>query len=164
MLKTRTTEIKWGIIFIVVSMLWVLIARLVGLHDNYIAYHSTYSNFFALIAIAIFVLALREKREKDLNGSMTWMQGFISGLIVAIVVAILTPVSQWITHVIISPNYFENISNFAVSEGGMDAEQAEVYFTLGSYIIQSMLFALVIGTITAALVAVFIKTPQLDDH
>ncbi|WP_322406454.1 DUF4199 domain-containing protein [Idiomarina sp. PL1-037] len=164
MLKTRTTEIKWGIIFIVVSMLWVLIARLVGLHDNYIAYHSTYSNFFALIAIAIFVLALREKREKDLNGSMTWMQGFISGLIVAIVVAILTPVSQWITHVIISPNYFENISNFAVSEGGMDAEQAEIYFTLGSYIIQSMLFALVIGTITAALVAVFIKTPQLDDH
>lgn len=164
MLKTRTTEIKWGIIFIVVSMLWVLIARLVGLHDNYIAYHSTYSNFFALIAIAIFVLALREKREKDLNGSMTWMQGFISGLIVAIVVAILTPVSQWITHVIISPNYFENISNFAVSEGGMDAEQAEIYFTLGSYIIQSMLFTLVIGTITAALVAVFIKTPQLDDH
>ncbi|MDV6327708.1 DUF4199 domain-containing protein [Idiomarina sp. Sol25] len=164
MLKTRTTEIKWGIIFIVVSMLWVLIARLVGLHDNYIAYHSTYSNFFALIAIAIFVLALREKREKDLNGSMTWMQGFISGLIVAIIVAILTPVSQWITHVIISPNYFENISNFAVSEGGMDAEQAEIYFTLGSYIIQSMLFALVIGTITAALVAVFIKTPQLDDH
>ncbi|MBL4857410.1 MAG: DUF4199 domain-containing protein [Idiomarina sp.] len=164
MLKTRTTEIKWGVIFIIVSMLWVLIARLVGLHDNYIAYHSTYSNFFALIAIAIYVLALREKREKDLNGSMTWKQGFISGLIIAIVVAVLTPISQWITHVIISPNYFENVSNFAANEGGMDAEQAEVYFTLGSYIIQSMLFALVVGTITAAIVAIFMKTPQLDDN
>jgi len=95
---------------------------------------------------------------------MTWKQGFISGLIIAIVVAVLTPISQWITHVIISPNYFENVSNFAVNEGGMNAEQAEVYFTLGSYIIQSMLFALVVGTITAAIVAIFMKTPQLDDN
>lgn len=160
MLKQRKTEIKWGILFTLAGLLWMLMERLVGLHDNYIAFHATYTNFFALIAIAIYVLALREKREKDLNGSMTWKQGFFSGLIIAVVVAILTPVSQWLTHVIISPNYFENVSNFAVTQGEMSAEQAEVYFTLGSYILQSMLFALVIGAITSAIVAVFMKTPQ----
>jgi membrane protease YdiL (CAAX protease family) len=162
MLKQRKTEIKWGIIFTIAGLLWMLMERLVGLHDNYIAYHATYTNFFALIAIAIYVLALREKREKDLNGSMTWKQGFISGLIIAVVVAILTPISQWVTHAIISPDYFENVSNFAVTQGEMSAEQAEVYFQLSSYIVQSMIFALVIGAITAAIVAVFMKTPQPD--
>ncbi|MDV6316711.1 DUF4199 domain-containing protein [Idiomarina sp. HP20-50] len=160
MLKQRKTEIKWGVLFTIAGLLWMLMERLVGLHDNYIAYHATYTNFFALIAIGIYVLALKEKREKDLNGSMTWKQGFFSGLIIAVVVAILTPISQWITHVIISPNYFDNVSAFAVTQGKMTAEEAEVYFTLGSYIVQSMLFALVIGAITAAIVAVFMKTPQ----
>ncbi len=51
------------------------------------------TNFFAIIAIAVYVFALLDKRKRDFGGRMTWIQGFVSGVIISIIVALLSPLT-----------------------------------------------------------------------
>jgi hypothetical protein len=44
-------------------LLWMGVERLIGLHDEHIASHAIYTNFFAIFAIAIYVFALRDKKK-----------------------------------------------------------------------------------------------------
>jgi hypothetical protein len=57
----------------------------------------------------------------------------------------------------ISPDYFTNAINFAVDNGKMELQQAQEFFNLRSYIFQSALGGVVMGLITSAIVAIFIR-------
>jgi hypothetical protein len=56
-------EIKWAIIFSVMTLLWMLLEKLAGLHSTYIDYHLYLTNLFAIPAIWIMVLALKDKKK-----------------------------------------------------------------------------------------------------
>ena len=156
-MKKRLIEIKWGLIFVIMMLLWMYFEKMMGWHDEKIADHATYTNFVAIPAILVYVFALLEKRKKHYNNVMSWKQGFVSGMIITAVVVILTPFSQMVTHDLISPEYFENVSAYAVNEGQMTQAEADAYFNLKNYLWQSAVFALVIGAVTSALVAVFVR-------
>lgn len=150
-------EIKWAVIFSLATLLWMVFEKSMGWHDVLIEKHAIYTNFFAIIAIAVYVLALLDKRKVDYNGKMSWKQGFISGIILSVIIAVLSPLTQYITSNFITPDYFTNIINYAVDSGKMDQEAAESYFNLNSYIIQSLFGALTMGIVTSAIVAFFVK-------
>ena len=133
-MKKFVTEIKWGLIFTLAGLLWMLLEKTLGWHDVLIAKHAIYTNLFAIIAIIIFVFALIEKRNKDLGGKMTWAQGIVSGVIISFVVAILAPLSQYISHQLISPNYFTNAINYNVEIGALNQKNAETLFNIKSYL------------------------------
>lgn len=159
-MKKFAIEIKWGVIFTIVSLLWMFMEKQLGWHDELIEKQAIYTNFFGIVAIVIYVLALLDKRKNFFNGVMTWQQGFVSGMIISVVVAILSPLAQYISLEIISPEYFDNLISYAVENGRMTQENAEAYFNLKSYIIQSFFFALVVGIVTSAIVALFIRTKK----
>jgi hypothetical protein len=152
------TEIKWALLFMGTTLVWMLLERLTGLHSTHIDKHATYTNFFALVAIAVYVFALRDKRSSDLQGKMTFKEGLLSGVIISIIVGILTPFGQVITAYVISPNYFENAIAYGVSQGLTSQADAEAFFNLKNYVIQSTIFAPVMGVTTSAVVAFFLKT------
>ncbi len=156
-MKNFLTEFKWGVVFTLISLLWIAFEKLQGWHGPKIEQHATYTNFFALVAIVVYVFALLDKRKRDLGGYMTWKQGFFSGAIVSVVVALLSPVSQWITHEVISPEYFSNVIEYSVANNLISAEEARKNFNLSSYIIQGTSFALLVGLATSALVAIFTR-------
>jgi len=163
-MKKYAIELKWGIIFVIVSLIWVYFEKIMGWHGKNIASHAIYTNFFAIVAILIYVLALLDKRKNYYGGTMTWMDGFITGLIISMVVTVLSPLSQYITHQWISPEYFPNIIRHSVESGQLSQEEAESHFNLGSYILQSAIFGLVAGSITSVLVALFIKKKPVPDR
>lgn len=154
------TELKWSAIFVIVMLIWVGFERLIGLHDEYIASHAVYTNFFAIFAIAVYVFALLDKRKFGYGGKMTWNQGFTTGLIITIIVTLLTPLTQWITHTLITPDFFENLRAYSVEQGLMTQEEAAGYFSLSGYIVQSMIGAFGMGIITSAVVAYFTRTKR----
>ncbi|MCY1722157.1 DUF4199 domain-containing protein [Prolixibacteraceae bacterium Z1-6] len=156
-MKTIAIEIKWAILFIILQLIWMIGERLAGLHDENIDKHPIVTNFFAVVAIAVYVVALLDKRKNSFGGKMTWKQGFISGLIITAGVTLLTPLSQYITIALITPGYFKNIITYSVSIGKMSQEAAEAYFNMKSYILQSVIFAPVMGVVTSAIVALFTK-------
>lgn len=159
-MKKFSIEIKWGIIFTVISLIWMFMEKGLGWHDENIAQHAIYTNLFAIIAIVLYVLALLDKRKNFYDGRMTWSQGFISGIVVSMVVALLSPIAQVVTHELITPDYFENVITYTVESGAMSRAAAEEYFNLTSYIIQSFFFALVVGIVTSAIVAFFVRTEK----
>ncbi len=151
------TEIKWGVIFTVAMLIWMAIERMMGWHDEHIDQHATMSIIFAVIAVAIYVFALLDKRKNDLNGTMTWSQGFVSGFWVTMVIVVLSPLAQLLTHTVITPDFFNNIIAYTVQSSHMTQEEAESYFSMSSYLIQSAGGALALGIVTSAVVALFTK-------
>lgn len=156
-MKNLKIEIKWAFIFIGMMLLWMLLERIVGLHDQYIEYHPIYTNFVAIPSILIYVFALLDKRKNFYMGSMTYLQGFVTGLFITLIVTIFSPLSQFITSTVITPHYFENVIEYSVSNGLMTQENADGYFNLESYIIQATIGAPIMGIITSAIVAIFTK-------
>ena len=150
-------EIKWAIIFTLMILLWMWMERLTGLHSTHIDKHAIFTNFIAIPAIAIYVIALLDKRKNFYHGIMNYKQGFISGLIISLIVTILSPLTQYITSTIISPDYFPNVINFAVDKGKMTREAAENYFNLRSYIVQVLIATPIMGIITTAIVSIFTR-------
>lgn len=156
-MKNYKIEIKWAFVFMVMMLIWMYIEKLVGLHDQHIDKHYIYTNFVAVFAIIIYVFALLDKRKNFYQGKMTYKQGFISGLIISLIVTVFSPLTQYVTLEIISTDYFSNMINYVVSKGEMSQVDAENYFNLKSYIIQVVIATPIMGIITTAIVAVFIK-------
>ncbi len=156
-LRNRTIELKWAFFFIIMMLLWMIMEKLVGLHDVYIDQHATYTNLVALPAILIYFFALRDKRESFYKGKMTYTQGLVSGLIITAVVTVITPASQFLISTFITPDYFANVSAYSIEQGLMTEKQAADYFNLKSYILQATMGAPIMGIITSLIVAGFTK-------
>lgn len=155
-------EIKWAIIFSVSMLLWMIGEKMLGLHDERIADHTFYTSFFAIVAIGIYLLALFDKRKNYHRGYMTWQEGFKSGAIITLVIVLLSPLVQLITTKLITPDFFVNISEYSVVSGEMTREEAEAYFNLKNYLIQSMVWAAIFGIITSAITALILRK-RVDD-
>ena len=148
-------EIKWALIFFAMGLTWMLLERLLGLHSTHIDKHATFTNLIFIPAILIYVLALRDKKRSFYNGTMSYKQGFISGLILTLFVTLLSPISQFITSNIISPEYFNNMITHTVENGQMTQNKAEGFFNMKNFIVVSMMSAPVVGLLTSAIVAFF---------
>jgi len=156
-MKKLSLEFKWAIVFVAMSLIWMLLEKLAGLHSTHIDKHATYTNFIAIPAITVYVFALLEKKNKFYHGYMTYLQGFISGTIISVIIAILSPLTQIITTEIITPEFFPNAINYSVNAGLMKQVEAEQYFSLENYIKEGLIGALLMGIITTAIVAIFTR-------
>jgi len=156
-MKNYQIEIKWGVIFFASSLLWMYFEKLMGWHDVLIDKHPFYTNFFGIIAVAIYLFAIHDKRKNFFRGKMSWKQGFVSGVILSIVIALLSPIGTLVTHYLITPEFFENAIESSVERNTMKREDAEAYFNLSSYVIQSIAGALMMGVVTSALVALILR-------
>lgn len=87
-------EIKWAIIYILVTLLWMFPEKISGLHTKRIDKHATFTNLFAIPAIAVYVFALLDKRRSFYNGAMTCKQEFICGLVITAIVNVISPLTQ----------------------------------------------------------------------
>ena len=157
-MKNFKIEVKWAFIFIGSLLLWMLLERLIGLHDKHIDKHQYLTMLYSIVAIALYVLAFLDKRKNFYKGLMTYKQGFITGLIITIIVTIFTPLTQWIISSVITPDYFKNVIQYSVETGyHKSVADAEAQFNLINYIIQSTIGALIMGIVTTAIVAIFTR-------
>ncbi len=158
-MKNIKIEIKWATIFSVMTLLWMVLEKLCGLHGKYIDYHLYLTNLFAIPAIIVMVMALNNKKKKFHEGRMNYKQGLISGIILSVIIALISPLTQWITSFVITPEYFPNVIKRSVEIGYFKtAAEAEANFNYKSYVIQGVIGALVMGLVTTAISMIFIRT------
>ena len=152
-------ELKWAMIFIGMTLLWMVLEKMLGLHSTHIDKHMYLTNLFAIPAILIYVLGLKDKKKEYYKGEMTYKQGFLTGLIITIIVTLFAPLTQWIISTIITPEYFPNVIAHSVETGYHNSlEEAEAYFNLESYILQATVGTFIMGVVTSAIVAFFVRT------
>jgi hypothetical protein len=164
-MKNFRIEIKWAIIFSIATLFWMILEKLVGLHDEYISQQLIYTNFFAIPAVTIFILALKEKKSKYFLEKMNWSQGFVTATIISLGISILSPIIQYISFEFISPTYFENAIQNAIKIKSMTEANAREFFNLRSYIIQGFLGGISMGIVTGGIVAYFLQTknPKINN-
>lgn len=150
-------ELKWAVVFTVIGLVWMYFEKLMGWHDKHIDQHYIFTNLFAIIAIALYVFALIDKRNNFYGGTITYKHSFISGLILTAFITLLAPLSQYITSTVITPFYFDNVIDYTVENGLKSRQEAESYFNLENYIWQSVIGALIMGILTSAIVSLFIR-------
>ena len=157
-MKNIKIEVKWAIIFILTSLAWMALEKALGWHDEKIADHATLTNIFAIPAVAIYVFAMLDKKRNYYHGRMTYKKGFLTGLIITLIVALFSPITQYITSTLITPDYFSNVIEYAVRSGAMTQPNAEAYFNLKSYMVQSVIGAAIMGILTSAVIALFTQS------
>lgn len=163
-MKNFSIEIKWGLLFSVATLLWMVLEKSLGLHDQFIARQAIYTNLFALVAIGIYILALSDKKKNFYKGKMTWKQGFLSGMVLSVIVSLLSPLIQYITFTYISPTFFSHIIAYSIANKVQTQAQAEAYFNMKSYLIQGVFGGLSMGVITSAIVALMVKTKNYSNE
>ena len=164
MMSKIKIELKWAIIFTIVALVWVVLEKVSGLHGKYIDYHLYLTNLFAIPAIIVMVLALKQKKSDFYNGVMTYKQGLISGIVLSIFIALLSPLSQWITTYVITPAYFPNVIKRSVEIGYFKSTaEAEANFNYKNYALTGVMGALAMGITTTAIAMIFLRTKKNDN-
>ncbi|MDA3865193.1 MAG: DUF4199 domain-containing protein [Salinivirgaceae bacterium] len=157
-MRNYKIEIRWAFIFIGSLLLWMLLERLAGLHDEHIDMHQYLTNLYAIPAILLYVFALLDKRKHFYNGEMSYKQGFISGLIITLIVTVFSPLTQLLVSNVITPDYFTNVIEYSLESGYYSSmAEAKAQFNLENYIIQSTVGAFIMGLVTTAIVAIFTR-------
>ena len=157
-MKNFSIEIRWALQFSILTIVWMILEKTFGLHDLHIDKQLIYTNLFAFIAVPLYILALRDKKKNFYNGYITWQQAFVSGSILSIAIAVLSPVVNYIVYTYITPTFFQAIISYRVRHGFQTLAQAEAYFNLHSYIMLGIFDALSKGILTSVIIAFFIKT------
>ena len=153
-------EIKWAVIFLIMSLLWVWVEKLYGLHGPKIEKHYLYTQLFIIPTILIYVFALREKRRKEFISGMNYRQGLITGLYVSAFITMLSPLIQLIIFEVITPGFFDSAIQYAASSGKFTQTGAESYYCLRNFILQSMTGSVVIGNTASIVIPFFTDLPR----
>lgn len=140
------------------SMLWISLERLTGLHDDYIESHPVFTNLYAIPAIIVYVLALRDKKYNFFRGNITYKQIFISGLILSFMIGLLAPLGTFVSVEYLSPSYFSNAIEMSVNSEMMTQKEANDYFNTSYYMLQSLISAPIMGIITTLVVGIFLRS------
>jgi hypothetical protein len=153
-MKKIQHELWWGVYFTLMMIGWMDFEKIVGFHDKHIELHPIVTNIVMIPAVAMYVLAIQKKRIQ-LGGKITYKQAFMSGGLMTLCITLLTPLTIYISVVLISPSFFENMIQHAVSTGQATQAEATAYFNLKSYLIQSVMATPFMGLITTTIVAFF---------
>lgn len=156
-MKKVYIELKWAFIFTIAILCWMLLEKTLGWHEEQIADHQWLTLLFVPFAILLYLSAMREKRRRVYGGKMTWLQGFTSGVILTVFITLLSPLAQYVTHNYITPEYFNNVIEYSVTNDLMTRTKANEYFNINSYMWQSAIGALALGVATAAIVAFLVR-------
>ena len=93
---------------------------------------------------------------------MNYKQGLISGIILSVIIALLSPLTQWVTSFVITPEYFPNVIKRSVEIGYFKTTaEAEANFNYQNDAIQGAIGALVMGIVTTASAMIFIRKKKM---
>ncbi|MBS3737729.1 MAG: DUF4199 domain-containing protein [Psychroflexus sp.] len=149
-------EFKWASIFTGINLIWIYIEKYLGLHSEYIDYHSIVSLVMLLpLSLCIF-MSLSQKRQDYYKGEMTWQKAFLSGSLLSLLVAGLSPGPVYVMAEYVSPEFFEIAQN-ASAERGVSQKLTKQLFNLNTYISQAIMFYLAFGVMISAIVGLFVK-------
>jgi hypothetical protein len=152
-------ELKWAIIFSLMTLLWMLIEKLSGLHAAHINLHMYLTNLYAIPAITVMTLALLDKKRNFYNQQISYKQGLLSGIVLSLIIALLSPLTQAITTYLITPEYFPNAINYSVKMGYYPTTAlAEAQFNFKTYALQGLMGALIMGIVTTAIAMLVVRT------
>ncbi|MFN5371223.1 MAG: DUF4199 domain-containing protein [Bacteroidia bacterium] len=98
-------EIRNGILLAFMGFLWLLMEKALGLHSTYLNLRDFVFWLIIFIPLTGFYYTLKYKRDKHLDGSITFMQCLRSVLVLVTSSTIATLFFVWLYVALVNPNY-----------------------------------------------------------
>jgi hypothetical protein len=159
-------EIRYAVLISLLLLLWLALEFLFGVQDKYIKYQPLSSMFALSIPVVCNWLAVKEKTKLQ-HGLITFKQAFVTGFTIAAFASVLVVGCHFVFHTVINPDFFQNMIRYseqraAILNQSISAAKAgaELYFNLGSYLLQCFLGTLFFGTIISAVIAWRMQTSK----
>jgi hypothetical protein len=163
-MKKFTIEFTWAVIYTLASLLWTVFEKSLGFHDKYIGSQMIFVWLFGIPALAIYFFAIKDKRNNFYNRRASWQQLFLSGVVMSVFVALMSPIAQYISVKVISPDWVKNNIDYYINVKKMSAENAEMFFSSRSMLLQAISNGISVGVIISAIVALLLKTKQAESQ
>lgn len=112
---------------------------------------------FSPFAILLYLLALREKRRRVYDRKITWLQGFISGLLISLFVALLSPLTEYVAYNFFTPDNFNTIAESSVTNELMNKSKMNDVLNINNYRWQSAFGLLGFGIVISVIAAFFVR-------
>ena len=133
-----------------------------GYHDINIKWQPVFNLLYIFPTFILYLLALLEKKKKYYQDQMSWKQGMISAIIISFIIVFFSPITQFIIHEIISPDFLKNTINYTVSQKKLTLTEAKEYTTLTSSIWKNISDGLSFGVVIGAIVAYLIQSKPIE--
>lgn len=151
-----STEWRWGLITGAATILYLLLEWALGIHDPAAPEEQTWSTFIAVLIPTLGItMGIREKRNCNPRGELSYGKGFLTGIWITLIVAGISVLFQLLYHLVLNPGYLEEAR--AVAAERIDSEQVmamgDWFFTLESYLLQTLVGTLVTGLIISLIAA-----------
>lgn len=157
-MKDYRIELRWGLLISLVAIIWNFIEKtFLNWHDEHIS--SQFGNHFLMISLLYFIcfyIALNEKKKVYYKGKITWRRAFASGAIIAILIALLSPLVVFFNYHYISPEYFDNMISYQTQKEKfpMSSEGAREIFNMKSFMfIEGFSLNLCLGFLISTILA-----------
>ena len=157
-MKKFSIEFKWALITILVFLAWMTLEKELGFHDEKIKWEPLFNILYIFPLFLVYFLALLDKKTNYYKGNMNWKQGIIAAIVISFIMVLFSPISQFILHEFISPNFLNNTINYTVAAKKLSLEGAKEYTTLSSSIWKNISDSLSFGVVIGAIVAYILKT------
>ncbi|ESU22596.1 hypothetical protein FEDK69T_18490 [Flavobacterium enshiense DK69] len=157
-MKNYRIEIKWAIVYVIVSFIWIFIQKALGFFDSNISRHVFFSVLIVLVLIPLFYFEQTDKKKNFLNNKMMWKQGFISGCLVIVLATLFVPVLSYVTYELIAPDFFKKAIALYTESGKLNPIDAAARFNLRSSMLQGVSDNLSFGISFSAIMAFFTKS------
>jgi len=160
-LKKFEIEFKWALYFTAFNMLWLSLEKYLGWHDELIQFHTFYSLLIIFPQVVFFYLAIREKKYQYYKGKVSWQQAFLSGGILSILIASLSPATIYYMNTFLSPDFIDVAIDRYLISGGKETS-AKNFHSLEAYIKNAILFNVSMGIVISGIVALFLQTKKAE--
>lgn len=159
-MKKFSIEFKWALITILIFLAWMTLEKELGFHDVKIKWEPLFNILYIFPLFLLYFLALLDKKRNYYNGNMNWKQGIIAAIVISFIIVLFSPISQFILHEFISPNFLHNSINYTVASKKLSLEEAKEYTTLSSSIWKNISDSLSFGVVIGAIVAYILKPKE----
>jgi hypothetical protein len=102
-------DLKFGLIGGGISIAWTLLMWVLGLHQGDLSLSINLSYIALVFPIVIVVFAIRETRNKELEGFISYGKAFGVGTIAGIVSTVVSTLFSYIYMTILNPGYQEAV-------------------------------------------------------
>lgn len=127
-------EFKWTLIFSLVSIMWMVMERILGLHNGFLEYHFYFSLLSIIPLYVVFTLAIKDKGVNRYEGENQLMNSIYTLLKLILLVTISSPFVQYLALSYVSPNYFKNLAQLAIEQSKLtDLEEAKSVMGFEAY-------------------------------
>src|SRR5687768_12758201 len=167
-----STILKWGLITGMVYSVIALISNLLGIQTGEVNRSLGFILNFVLMVITFFTIyaGVKEFKQSDLNNTMTFGQGFMTGLKIALIAGAIAGVFALIYIQFIDPDMPEKIMSAAEDEWerkNMPENQREMARQISGYLMNpvfmtffTILYTAFWGALKSLLAAKLLKTPE----